>query len=303
MVWFSISFAAGCASSLATPPQETLRAAAPVVTAVTERITYISVVFGQRRVVYTRSFDVPPSAGSDTAPVFEYYESDGHALSVLTSEGLCQTTEGRSFRVTLNCGRRSGAWTGFELNGCVFPEAGPLVVFQGHEPLRIQSLVELPAASGREARAFEARVRGGASSPLEETNDSLRESASMQREMEAMQRAQAGLPPLPPRPPAPAARLGTVRTAFGIWMVDALNGRGVPLMVTRTPHANLRLHRGSQWHTLVAGPRDTDYAYLIGTHSYSWPIVVPVRQGTWPPPRYRTGPPFGWIGPAMCADL
>ncbi|MFK8000055.1 MAG: hypothetical protein AB8H86_10675 [Polyangiales bacterium] len=262
--------------------------------ALTERITYISVVQGQRRVVYSRRYRVVPNAVSGAAPVYEYYESDKRALSVLTSEGLCQTTEGRSFRVTLHCGRRSGAWTGFELEGCAFPEAGPLVVFQGHEPLRVQSLVELPAATGPEARAFEGRVRGqsfeGPQGPW----------AEAQREMERMQTAAAGEPP---PPPTPAAQLGIVRTAFGVWMVDALTDRGFPLMVTTSSlRSDFRRHHGTRWHTLVAGPRDTDYAYLIGTRSYSWPVVVPARGGAWPTPRYVEVPPFGWIGPAMCAD-
>lgn len=260
----------------------------------TERLTYISVVQGQRRVVYSRRYGVVPNADSDAAPVYEYYESDKRALSVLTSEGLCQTTEGRSFRVTLHCGRRSGAWTGFELEGCAFPEAGPLVVFQGHEPLRVQSLVELPAATGRAARAFEERVTG------QTFEGSQGEWAEMHREMERMQAAAAGEPP---PPPTPAARLGTVRTAFGVWMVDALTDGGSPVMVTTSSlWSGFRRHYGSQWHTLVAGPREADYAYLIGTRAYSWPVVVPVRQGTWPPSRHGLGPPFGWIGPAMCAD-
>lgn len=271
----------------------------------TERLTFISVVQGQQRVVYLRRRDVLPRSPSDRAPTFQFSEGGGRTLSltVLTPEGLCHARSGRSVTASLNCGRRSGEWSGFEIDGCAFPEAGPLVVFQGHEPLRVQSLVGLPEATGGGARAFKRRVAGQAPSAFEETTDSLFEAAEMQREMEAMPRAQAGLPPLPPPPPVPPARLGTVRRAFDVWMVEALGGRGVPLMVTRTPDTNLRFHRGSQWHTLVAGPRDADYAYLIGTRAYSWPVVVPVRQGTWPPSRRALGPPFGWFGPAMCADL
>lgn len=269
-----------------------------------ERITFISVLQGPRRVVYTRRRDVQPKPASGGGPVFHYGEVGGGRalpLTVLTPDGLCTTTAAGSVTASLNCGRRSGEWSGFELAGCTFPEAGPLVVFQGHEPLRVQSLVELPPASGEGAAAFRSRLHPGFD--FAETTDALAESHQMQREMEAMQRAEAGLPPAPPEPPTPDARLGTIRTAFGLWFMDVLSGRGVPLMVTAAaPSGALRQHRGSQWHTLVAGPRNTDYAYLIGTHDYSWPIVVPVRQGTWPPPRYRTGPPFGWIGPAMCAD-
>lgn len=264
-----------------------------------------------RRVVFDRRQEPRRHAASYEAR-FDYGPAREGELSVLTPEGVCVTGVRRTLRATQSCEGVEREWSGFELAGCAFPHAGPLVVFQGGEPLRVQALSELAPATGDDALAFKERARGHGlrTGMLANHFMSMRESAAMQREMEAMQARQAAIrrglpPPPPPEPPPPRApvQLGDARTAFGVWMIDAINSDGRTVMVTASWHtADFRIHLGNRWHTLVAGPRDSDYAYLIGTSRYSWPVVVPARHGTWPRPyRYDT-PPFGLIGPVMCAD-
>ncbi|MFT5355366.1 MAG: hypothetical protein ACI9KE_002585 [Polyangiales bacterium] len=124
----------------------------------------------------------------------------------------------------------------------------------------------------------------------------------MQREMEVMQ-AQGVNPSTPLPPPIPGAQLGTFRTAFDVRMVEAIDGLGGVILATASsPHAPIRLLPRLQWHTLVAGPNDLDYAFLIGTVNESWPVVVQVRGDTVDlidPLHY---PAIGFGGPTICAD-
>ena len=304
-------YSAGSHGAPRSAPREEHEASTARVPVRETRLTYISVVRDGQRVIFTRRMDSPQGAPLNREPVFNYTQGRDGVLSVLTPRGVCQARAGRAFHAVQNCGRRAKEWTGFELDGCAFVEAGPLVAFVGDAPLRLQALSELSPAAGDEARAVRRRAQGHASrTGMIQANGEMREMAAMQREMEAMQAQQAALasgqpppPPPPPPPPRAAVQLGELRSAFGVWLIDAVNSEGRTVMATASSGAaSFRVHVGTRWHTLVAGPGDSDYVYLIGTSRYSWPVVVPARGGIWPRPRRYDSPPFGLIGPVMCAD-
>lgn len=301
---------AGCAHSSVGAPtanvtqREAEHAADPATgTPITYRRAVVSVVRGERRMVFIEREEPQRSTQrSQHEAVYEYGAAPPEEVTVLTPEGLCHTRTGRSFRAVQTCEGTTRGWIGYELEGCVVAEAGPLVVFNGAEALRVQSLRELEPLTGGDARDYRERARAHNFVPSQ-----MREAAAMQHEMESMLRVQNGEPPLPPFIGRPT-EFGAVRSVFGVWMIDVLTHQGRPLMATSDgPGGNFLLHPGAQWHTLVAGPTDADYVFLIGTHGYSWPLVERVRPGTpgcnesMHPHRCR-GPSRGVMGPGICAD-